>query len=259
MFGVKVEAGGGFASEMKTAALSKNTGTVCAPVIANGRLYIAGQGESWGQGGDICVVNVDPASPDFMKEIYSTNTGIYKVQSNPLLFKDGTTSYIVVQSYVAPGYLFVLKDTPTTTAGELELLATPSKGAAVALDSGTSTGGAYAFEQIAKDDEGRIYAYNEEGYLFCFQKSEIAVPKITSNLSTARVKYELNAEAEALSVEATLTEITVHFLINGNKARITPIGAILKVLTLIHTLPLLQRKRRHIIEWLLQIHITAKP
>lgn len=204
LFGVKVEAGGGFASEMKTAALSKNTGTVCAPVIANGRLYIAGQGESWGQGGDICVVNVDPASPDFMKEIYATNTGIYKVQSNPLLFKDGTTSYIVVQSYVAPGYLFVLKDTPTTTAGELELLATPSKGAAVALDSGTSTGGAYAFEQIAKDDEGRIYAYNEEGYLFCFQKSEIAVPKITSNLSTARVKYELNAEAEALSVEATL-------------------------------------------------------
>ena len=204
LFGVKVEAGGGFASEMKTAALSKNTGTVCAPVIANGRLYIAGQGESWGQGGDICVVNVDPASPDFMKEIYATNTGIYKVQSNPLLFKDGTTSYIVVQSYVAPGYLFVLKDTPTTTAGELELLATPSKGAAVALDSGTSTGGAYAFEQIAKDDEGRIYAYNEEGYLFCFQKSEIAVPKITSNLSTARVKNELNAEAEALSVEATL-------------------------------------------------------
>ena len=201
LFGVKVEAGGGFTSEMKTAALSKNTGTVCAPVIANGRLYIAGQGENWGQGGDICVVNVDP---DFMKEIYATNTGIYKVQSNPLLFKDETTSYIVVQSYVAPGYLFVLKDTPTTTAGELELLATPSKGAAVALDSGTSTGGAYAFEQIAKDDEGRIYAYNEEGYLFCFQKSEIAVPKITSNLSTARVKYELNAEAEALTVEATL-------------------------------------------------------
>ena len=204
LFGVKVEADGGFASEMKTAALSKNTGTVCAPVISNGRLYIAGQGENWGQGGDICVVNVDPASPDFMKEIYATNTGIYKVQSNPLLFKDGTTSYIVVQSYVAPGYLFVLKDTPTTTAGELELLATPSKGAAVALNSGTSTGGAYAFEQIAKDDEGRIYAYNEEGYLFCFQKSKIAVPKITSNLSTARVKYELNAEAEALSVEATL-------------------------------------------------------
>lgn len=204
LFGVKVEAGGGFASEMKTASLSKNTGTVCAPVIANGRLYMAGQGEGWGQGGDICVVNVNPESPDFMKEIYATNTGIYKVQSNPILFKDGTTSYIVVQSYVAPGYLFVLKDTPTTTVGKLELLATPSKGDVVALDAGTTVGGSYAYEQIAKDDEGRIYAYNESGYLFCFQKSEIAVPKITRNLSTARVKYELNAKAETLTVEATL-------------------------------------------------------
>ncbi len=204
LFGVKLKADGGFEAEMKTAALSKNTGTVCAPVISNGRLYIAGQGEGWGQGGDICVVNINPASPDFMKEIYATNTSLYKVQSNPLLFTSGNASYIVVQSYVAPGYLYVLKDTPATAAGELELLATPSKGKAVALDAGTSSGGAYAFEQLARDDEGRIYAYNEDGYLFCFAKSEIAVPKISGDLSTERVKYELNAEAASLTVQATL-------------------------------------------------------
>lgn len=212
LFGVKLNADGDFETEMKAAALSKNTGTVCAPVISNGRLYIAGQGEGWGQGGDICVVNVNPASPDFMKEIYSTNTGLYKVQSNPLLFTSGDTSYIAVQSYVAPGYLYVLRDTPTTTSGELELLATPSKGKAVALDSGTVSGGAYAFEQLARDEEGRIYAYNEEGYLFCFEKSEIAVPKITEDLSSERVKYELNSEAAPLTVKATL---------NGNGGTLT--------------------------------------
>ncbi len=204
LFAVKVNADGTFANEMLTALLSRNTGTVCAPVIANGRVYIAGQGEGWGQGGDICVVNADPASDGFMTEIYATNAGIYKVQSNPVLFQDGNTNYIVVQSYVAPGYLFILKDTADSTTGTLEMMAIPSEGAVVALDSGTSSGGAYAFEQIATDNEGRIYAYNESGYLFCFEKSEIAIPKITKNLSTDRVKYALNAAAEALSVEATL-------------------------------------------------------
>lgn len=178
LFGVKVEEGGAFSSEMRTAALSKNSGTVCAPVIANGRLYIAGQGENWGQGGDVCVVNVDPNSSDFMKEIYATNTGIYKVQSNPLLFKDGTTSYIVIQSYVSPGYLYCLKDTPSTQNADLQLLATPSKGEVVALNSGTSAGGAYAFEQISKDDEGRIYAYNELGYLFCFENQKLQFQRL---------------------------------------------------------------------------------
>lgn len=204
LFGVKLNGDGSFASELKTALLSKNTGTVCAPVIANGRLYIAGQGEGWGQGGDICVVNVDVNSPDFMKEIYSTNSGLYKIQSNPLVFTEGDTSYVLVQSYVAPGYLYMLTDTPATASADMKLLATPSKGKAVALDAGSGSGGAYAYEQLATDNEGRIYAYNEEGYLFCFEKSDIAIPEITKNLSTDRVKYELNAQAETLSIEATL-------------------------------------------------------
>ncbi len=206
LFGVHVESDGSFSAEMKTALLSRNTGTVCAPVIYNGRLYIAGQGEGWGQGGDICVVDVNAKSANFMKEIYATQTGVYKVQSNPILqYDDSTkTAYVYVQSYVAPGYIFVLTDTPSTTSANMALLATPSKGQAVALDAGVVSGGAYAYEQIAIDADGRIYAYNEEGYLFCFEKAEITVPQITTDLSSARVKYALGSTAEPLKIEATL-------------------------------------------------------
>lgn len=205
LFGVQVEKDGSFAAEKETASLSRNTGTVCAPVICNGRLYIAGQGESCGQGGDICVVDVNPDSANFMKEIYATETGIFKIQSNPILQFDeaSETAYVYVQSYVSPGYLFVLADTPATKKADLSLLAVPSMGEVVSLDAGGGSVGACAYEQIAIDDEGRLYVYNEEGYLFCFEKTEKYTFDIPDNVDK-RQKY--NALIAALTAYNAMSD-----------------------------------------------------
>lgn len=205
LFGVQVEKDGSFAAEKETASLSRNTGTVCAPVICNGRLYIAGQGESCGQGGDICVVDVNPDSANFMKEIYATETGIFKIQSNPILQFDeaSETAYVYVQSYVSPGYLFVLADTPATKKADLSLLAVPSKGEVVSLDADGGSVGACAYEQIAIDDEGRLYVYNEEGYLFCFEKTEKYTFDIPDNVDK-RQKY--NALIAALTAYNVMSD-----------------------------------------------------
>ena len=205
LFGVQVEKDGSFAAEKETALLSRNTGTVCAPVICNGRLYIAGQGESCGQGGDICVVDVNPDSANFMKEIYATETGIFKIQSNPILQFDeaSETAYVYVQSYVSPGYLFVLADTPATKKADLSLLAVPSKGEVVSLDADGGSVGACAYEQIAIDDEGRLYVYNEEGYLFCFEKTEKYTFDIPDNVDK-RQKY--NALIAALTAYNVMSD-----------------------------------------------------
>ena len=205
LFGVQVEKDGSFAAEKETASLSRNTGTVCAPVICNGRLYIAGQGESCGQGGDICVVDVNPDSANFMKEIYATETGIFKIQSNPILQFDSAseTAYVYVQSYVSPGYLFVLADTPATKKADLSLLAVPSKGEVVSLDADGGSVGACAYEQIAIDDEGRLYVYNEEGYLFCFEKTEKYTFDIPDNVDK-RQKY--NALIAALTAYNAMSD-----------------------------------------------------
>lgn len=205
LFGVQVEKDGSFAAEKETASLSRNTGTVCAPVICNGRLYIAGQGESCGQGGDICVVDVNPDSANFMKEIYATETGIFKIQSNPILQFDeaSETAYVYVQSYVSPGYLFVLADTPATKKADLSLLAVPSKGEVVSLDADGGSVGACAYEQIAIDDEGRLYVYNEEGYLFCFEKTEKYTFDIPDNVDK-RQKY--NALIAALTAYNAMSD-----------------------------------------------------
>ena len=205
LFGVQVEKDGSFAAEKETASLSRNTGTVCAPVICNGRLYIAGQGESCGQGGDICVVDVNPDSANFMKEIYATETGIFKIQSNPILQFDeaSETAYVYVQSYVSPGYLFVLADTPATKKADLSLLAVPSMGEVVSLDEDSCSVGACAYEQIAIDDEGRLYVYNEEGYLFCFEKTEKYTFDIPDNVDK-RQKY--NALIAALTAYNVMSD-----------------------------------------------------
>ncbi|MDY5677900.1 MAG: hypothetical protein SPK59_03915, partial [Eubacteriales bacterium] len=194
-----------FAAEKETALLSRNTGTVCAPVICNGRLYIAGQGESCGQGGDICVVDVNPDSANFMKEIYATETGIFKIQSNPILQFDeaSETAYVYVQSYVSPGYLFVLADSPATKKADLSLLAVPSMGEVVSLDEDSCSVGACAYEQIAIDDEGRLYVYNEEGYLFCFEKTEKYTFDIPDNVDK-RQKY--NALIAALTAYNAMSD-----------------------------------------------------
>ena len=157
---VKLNDNGDFDKETyKSATISQET--VCAPVVYNNRIYVAGQG------GTIDVINGNPDDNDFLSTIYTTNKIGMKIQSNPILstgYEEETGNvYIYVQSYNAPGNIYYLEDNENSTSGELKQLSNLS----------TTSTAAYAYEQIAIDDEGQIYFFNEEGYLYCYGEKHI--------------------------------------------------------------------------------------
>lgn len=157
---VKLDENGDFDKETyKSATISQET--VCAPVVYNNRIYVAGQG------GTIDVINGNPDDNDFLSTIYTTNKIGMKIQSNPILstgYEEETGNvYIYVQSYNAPGNIYYLEDNANSTSGELKQLSNLS----------TTSKAAYAYEQIAIDDEGQIYFFNEEGYLYCYGEKHI--------------------------------------------------------------------------------------
>lgn len=157
---VKLDDKGDFDKETyKSATISQET--VCAPVVYNNRIYVAGQG------GTIDVINGNPNDNDFLSTIYTTNKIGMKIQSNPILstgYEEETGNvYIYVQSYNAPGNIYYLEDNANSTSGELKQLSNLS----------TTSKAAYAYEQIAIDDEGQIYFFNEEGYLYCYGEKHI--------------------------------------------------------------------------------------
>lgn len=157
---VKLDENGDFDKETyKSATISQET--VCAPVVYNNRIYVAGQG------GTIDVINGNPDDNDFLSTIYTTNKIGMKIQSNPILstgYEEETGNvYIYVQSYNAPGNIYYLEDNANSTSGELKQLTNLS----------TTSKAAYAYEQIAIDDEGQIYFFNEEGYLYCYGEKHI--------------------------------------------------------------------------------------
>ena len=157
---VKLDENGDFDKETyKSATISQES--VCAPVVYNNRIYVAGQG------GTIDVINGNPDDNDFLSTIYTTNKIGMKIQSNPILstgYEEETGNvYIYVQSYNAPGNIYYLEDNANSTSGELKQLTNLS----------TTSKAAYAYEQIAIDDEGQIYFFNEEGYLYCYGEKHI--------------------------------------------------------------------------------------
>lgn len=157
---VKLDENGDFDKETyKSATISQES--VCAPVVYNNRIYVAGQG------GTIDVINGNPDDNDFLSTIYTTNKIGMKIQSNPILstgYEEETGNvYIYVQSYNAPGNIYYLEDNENSTSGTLKQLSNLS----------TTSTAAYAYEQIAIDDEGQIYFFNEEGYLYCYGEKHI--------------------------------------------------------------------------------------
>lgn len=157
---VKLNDNGDFDKETyKSATISQES--VCAPVVYNNRIYVAGQG------GTIDVINGNPNDNDFLSTIYTTNKIGMKIQSNPILstgYEEETGNvYIYVQSYNAPGNIYYLEDNANSTSGTLKQLSNLS----------TKSTAAYAYEQIAIDDEGQIYFFNEEGYLYCYGEKHI--------------------------------------------------------------------------------------
>jgi hypothetical protein len=165
-----------------------NQKSVCAPVVYNNRIYVAGQS------GKITVINGDPNSDSFLSVIYETQ-GVGKIQSNPILTTayENTTGnvYIYVQSYTKPGNIYYLEDNQNKTEGTLEQLTNLS----------TTSTAAYAYEQIAVDDEGSIYFYNEEGYLYCWGQEKSHTYSYTANLDGTHTKYCTDEECNAEETE----------------------------------------------------------
>lgn len=182
--------------------------TVCTPVAASDRVYLAGTKDNEG------VIGVFNAAS--LELIYTAEGANDKIQSTPILreVKEGGPSimsvgqntpaslaygnYIIVQDYgdsvgSARSTLRVLKDIKGATSGEMMKLVTvePQN---------------YAYEQLAFDKDGSLYCTNDEGYLVKYRVTAAEVPSITKNLSTAEVKYELNAEVEPLRVNASVSD-----------------------------------------------------
>lgn len=169
--------------------------STCAPVVYNKRLYLAGQS------GKVTVMNADPASDSFMEQIYMTENSVGKIQGNPIL----TTAYeqetgkavLYVQGYTKPGNLYYLEDCTGQTEGQLVQL----------TDIASDSNSAYSFEQIAVDQEGRLYCYNEEGYLYCFgERDTITVSAYDYTASDKGVKNATKTGEILRPFEVCVTE-----------------------------------------------------
>ena len=158
--------------------------SVATPIVYNGRLYLAGQQ------GRMCVHDVNDLS-----KIYEVTLGGGKVQGTPIL--STADEQIRIYTQCSNGHLYMFTD--NGDYGEAIKLAETKNYTKVAYP--------YAgFEQYAMDENGNIYCYNESGYLFCFGISSCEKPTITADLSTDRVKYGVDADTDALTVAATVSE-----------------------------------------------------
>lgn len=154
--------------------------TVCTPVIANGKIYIADQ-----KG------NIDIVKTEDFSLLGTFATGATKIQSTPIVSVSDSITKVLVQGY--DGHLYVLTDKGDTQ--EVNKIAETRNPTTVSYPN--------AFEQIAIDNSGRMYCYNESGYLFCFEKAKENTITITKDLSEEEKSYNLNENAETLKIEAT--------------------------------------------------------
>lgn len=203
MFSVKVAEDGLFADETLL-TVETVINSVNAPVIYDGSVYLVGQGGS--KANAVAQVFDYDMETDSLNIRYTVNRTANKplgtstvstVQCNPLMTVDENGVRRLYFSEFGSG-IYIWEDTKTSSNSKLEQLA----------DMPNISGVQYpnCYEQIAVDKEGNIYAYNEAGYLFCYGKSECDVPLITENLSTAEIKFNNGSEANALKVEASVSD-----------------------------------------------------
>jgi hypothetical protein len=180
--------------------------SVCTPAAAGSRVYLAGTKDGAG------VVGVFSSAD--MSLLYLAGGAGKKIQSTPILRAvspdgpvvssagtngtlDASTqssvpaqTFVYVQDYQSPSTVYVLLDTPSAVSGSLTPLAQ--------LDPAQ-----YAYEQLACDTDGALYCTNDAGYLLKYRKSAVSAPVFTGDLSTAEVRYQTGAAAEALIVSAS--------------------------------------------------------
>ncbi|SHH75397.1 Outer membrane protein assembly factor BamB, contains PQQ-like beta-propeller repeat [Sporobacter termitidis DSM 10068] len=227
----------------KPLSIDLSQSTVCTPVIYNGRVYVTGQSGN---------VDVLQTTASTLTKLYTINApGATKIQSTPILSTayatdENKTVYLYFQGYSEPSPIYVMKDSAAITAADpanVSVLASP-------------TASQFAYEQIAADNDGRLYFFNESGYLFCFEKLSMATaasvtallnalpasasvvksdearitnarkaynalsPEVQSTIASATYKKLTNAEAALAAIanqpEPPKTDITVTFSLLGD-------------------------------------------
>lgn len=203
MFSVKVAEDGLFADETLL-TVETVINSVNAPVIYDGSVYLVGQGGS--KANAVAQVFDYDMATDSLNLRYTVSRTANKplgtstvgtVQCNPLMTVDENGVRRLYFSEFGGG-LYIWEDTDASSSGKLEQLAQMPNISGVQYPN--------CYEQIAADEEGNIYAYNEAGYLFCYGKSECDVPLITKNLDTAEIKYNNGSDADVLRIEASISD-----------------------------------------------------
>ncbi|NCC68465.1 MAG: hypothetical protein EOM14_09805, partial [Clostridia bacterium] len=168
--------------------------TCCTPVIYNGRVYLAGQS------GKIDVLNSET-----LEMIYSAAGSGTKIQDNPILSTAGAaadnnyTVHLCFQNY--NGDIFILKDNINTTSGSVVKIAEGS--------NPTNVTWPCSYEQIAIDDEGNIYCYNESGYLFCYTETSAYLTALTPSKSELSTSFAAGMESYELVIPAGETSVSL--------------------------------------------------
>ena len=186
----------------KPCAVTISQESICTPVIFNNRVYVVGQS------GNVDVLKATPNDQGVLETIYVLNTPEKeKTQSTPILCtkyataENNYTVYLYFQGYTRPAPIYVMEDSASvTSAGQAKIsaLATPSKSQ-------------FAYEQFAFDNNGRLYFFNESGYLFCFDTLSAMTPeKVTAliNALPAAGQVKLTDEAQIENARTAYNSLT---------------------------------------------------
>jgi hypothetical protein len=183
-----------------TAAISQES--ICTPVVYNDRVYVVGQL------GNVDVLKATPNGQGVLETIYVLDTPEKeKSQSMPILCtkyataENNYTVYLYFQGYTRPAPIYVMEDSASVTSAEqakISILATPSKSQ-------------YAYEQFAFDNSGRLYFFNESGYLFCFDKvGSVTADKVAELINTlpAAGQVKLTDKAQIENARTAYNSLT---------------------------------------------------
>jgi hypothetical protein len=158
--------------------------------------------------GNVDVLKATPNGQGVLETIYVLDTPEKeKSQSMPILCtkyataENNYTVYLYFQGYTRPAPIYVMEDSASVTSAEqakISILATPSKSQ-------------YAYEQFAFDNSGRLYFFNESGYLFCFDKvGSVTADKVAELINTlpAAGQVKLTDKAQIENARTAYNSLT---------------------------------------------------